>query len=743
MQKIKNQKKTICSIIILTVFGIGYFYFIRGYRLENIPYILMPDGDAYILVYIPLKTMMENSWPYFSNRLGTPFGTEFIDFPVMYTDAIHLFCLKVLMYIVQNEFLAVGIYYIISGFMILYISYIVLRQMKIGYLFSVLGAITYLMVPYFIERIEHFWLCLYQFIPLSILLCYWCYYDDRLFIFKKDEWKYKKNFIIFIITVFISLTGIAYYPFYTCIMLITTGLVKSRLKSIKAMRASIITVILVGGIFLANLFPLFVYQYQFGKNVDIANRQAFESEVYGLKLVQMILPTFPKTDIMKEKVGEYNKTAPLVNENATADLGLIGAVGEIILLLYLFKIRDADKNKIFLFSRLNVILFLWGTIGGLATIFSLFVTPVYRSNNRVSIFIAFLAIATICSLGNEIKENYLRRNKKLEKGFIIFSVAIFSFSIVAQMQRTDPSVYKNAKNEMKQEQKFFSAIETSMPKGAMIYQMPYSAFPEVPPLLKMPDYEALSGMLYTENLKWSFGAMKGRYNDEWQRTIAQMPIEEKIKILSIIGFKGIYIDCRGYSDKDLLKLKMSLARLLKVEPIRNTDNNKLFYSMLDFDNHYLSQYSAYEIENLKNILLNLEIEKKNDLFSSKNITESGFYKKEKNGNSNWRWMSNKATMTISSNAWVERIQFKAFATGDKEYYLKVSMNGNIIAAYNINKDGTLVSLNLPYEYGKKNIVFETNSPRIETQGDDRNMHVKIRDENISINNINFVISDLK
>ncbi len=76
------------------------------------------------------------------------------------------------------------------------------------------------------------------------------------------------------------------------------------------------------------------------------------------------------------------------------------------------------------------------------------------------------------------------------------------------------------------------------------------------------DYSHLRGYLHSEKLKWSYGAMKGREGDAWEKSIASESDEEMVKELQQAGFKGIYVDTYGYKDSGF-KVIQNLSSILK------------------------------------------------------------------------------------------------------------------------------------------------------------------------------------
>lgn len=62
----------------------------------------------------------------------------------------------------------------------------------------------------------------------------------------------------------------------------------------------------------------------------------------------------------------------------------------------------------------------------------------------------------------------------------------------------------------------------------------------------MKDYASFRGYLHSTNLKWSYGAYKGRTADKWNQVVSSLEVDQMLETLALTGFEGIYIDREGY-----------------------------------------------------------------------------------------------------------------------------------------------------------------------------------------------------
>jgi phosphoglycerol transferase len=179
----------------------------------------------------------------------------------------------------------------------------------------------------------------------------------------------------------------------------------------------------------------------------------------------------------------------------------------------------------------------------------------------------------------------------------MFFLLLVGFALfLGILDQTGPSFipdYVRTKSEYINDAEFVDQIQTAVPAGAMIFQLPYVQFPESPEIYGMRDYELFRGYLHSRTLRWSYGAMKNREDDVWQRKVAGLPIGEFVQTLGFAGFSGIYLDRYGYEDKGLAILK-DLSNALEVKPLTSRDGRLVFFNMTDYDKRLREKYSEVD-----------------------------------------------------------------------------------------------------------------------------------------------------
>lgn len=91
-------------------------------------------------------------------------------------------------------------------------------------------------------------------------------------------------------------------------------------------------------------------------------------------------------------------------------------------------------------------------------------------------------------------------------------------------------------------------LERALPPGAMVFQLPATAFPEAGRTGAMPDYEHLLPYLTSDTLRYSYGHLRNSPALRWARHVARLPTTEMVAALEGTGFAALWIDTRAYAD---------------------------------------------------------------------------------------------------------------------------------------------------------------------------------------------------
>lgn len=593
-QKITNhfkknwQQYASFLLMILIILGMMYHLMDLGDMKLNIPMQYLGGDDMGVIVNA--KMMVEQGWNMTSDRLGAPYSVQYYDFTSSMMHNAGLVIMKIFALITRDAAATMNLSYLSIFFIAGIISYFVMRNLKVNCWVNALASSVFALSPYMLYRnIGHIVLTECYFVPLSILLCLWIYERDDVLVPDKNFFKRKINYVALLFTFLIANNGIAYYPFFTCFIFMVTAVSKLvKTGKIKEGLRGVIATVMVCFFVVLSILPGKIYTMTHGTNAAAIDRAGFEqAELYGMKISQLFMPVNGH-GIYDKYIDIYNENAFLVNENSTAYLGIIGMIGFIILMICLFTKKDSALNKrLGYLSELNITMVLMGTIGGIGAMFSFFISPMLRGYNRISIFIEYACILAVALLADKLV-NVLKaciNNKKEKKvkynillyGMTVVFGCICVFSIWEGCPALVTPAYDTIEAEYTSDKEFVEAIEDELAPGSMIYQLPYHKYPEDGPVNDMADYHLYIGYLHSNTLKWSYGSIKGREEDEWNESVSEMKYEDMVSYLKEQGFAGIYVERRAYTEEELTELENTLEAITGSKPLESNNNNLSFF----------------------------------------------------------------------------------------------------------------------------------------------------------------------
>lgn len=550
-----------------------------GWQSSDSSLPLKYSGDG-LLGLAVAKHVAVNGGFYASNsHLGAPYGTTLHDFPA--ADGIHFLILGAMNFFSSGDYIKSFYYfYYLTFFLASFSACWVLHSLRLPYVFALCGALMFAFSPYHILRgPSHLFLSSYFIIPPVLWLAHEVCFRKTFLYLPNNQTRVSGALTASLIALASGLCGL-YYAFFAAFTLCiagTYGAFSSR--SFKPVLNGLIAVFLVSLMLTIDLAPAIYHRVQNGANNSVGKRIPEESEIYGLKPIQLLMPT-PGHRIQKFDYwsSRYAATAPLVNENQSGSLGLIPATGFLALIMVaLFPFLERLKPQIQFVSSLNLSYVLFAVIGGIGSLFAYLITPQIRAVNRISIFISFVSITGLLLL---IQTGLSFLPRRFSGKVTLWSLAILMTMFSLWDQNYSRAVINTNvwKDEYVSDQSFVHQLEGILPDGANVYQMPLIRFPESPPMHEMHDYHHFRGYVHSNKLRWSYGAMKGRDVSNLYERINELPVPNQVEYLRDLGFQGIYIDRRGYKDH-AKSLERELSQLLNVEPIVSRNDELSFFRL--------------------------------------------------------------------------------------------------------------------------------------------------------------------
>ena len=570
---------------------------VAGLRIDKADWHVPFQYDYDALLILPfVKATVERGSHWRNERLGAPGIQELHDFPVV--DHLHFGIIWCLGQVWTDPVVAFNLFHILTYPLTTLTTMFVLRRFGLSVPASLAGGILYSFQPYHYLRGQvHYFLSAYYVIPLTMMLALWICQGRLPFFRKCDDGRYRRAFFTWDSLAAVAIGAMtasagAYYAFFGCAFLVVAGLYGW--IAVKTWRAAASALMVVGIVVVAGVInhaPTFPYQYEFGRNTRPHVRYAEDSERYGLKIAQLVLPVAQHNPVGYEDEIVYDPAAlrsmyqapqfKELNETEWDPLGLFAALGFLgLLLAAVIPVRKVWPLGPL--SALTVFGTLLGTTGGLGAVFNYTVSAQVRCYNRVSIYLAFLALFAACWVVDRYFATRVGRTRWLRWPAFL---AIVAFGLWDQTNdtwfpdaRNRTPGYKGADDSRadvvklyKEDREFFAKVEALLPEDGMVFTYPYLEFPESQPYgemgakEKIESYDGNIGYLHTTTTRWSFGAMKGREWDNWHRETCRLGLDgnytEFLFKLALAGFDGLLVDSRGLNPHKFQNFKTGIEQI--------------------------------------------------------------------------------------------------------------------------------------------------------------------------------------
>jgi phosphoglycerol transferase len=491
-------------------------------------------GDT-ILNLTLIKGVLENAWYFENPDLGAPNGQELYDYPVISMETLNLLLFRILGLGTGDPAIVLNLFFLLTFPLTALTAFLVLRRLAVSRWIALVIALLYTFLPYHFQRGEtHVFLAAYYAVPLGAYLAIAVFRGDPLF----GRWR-PMLITAAMCAVVATASGSGYYAVFTVVLVVVAALLRFvARREREALVAGGAVTAAIAAVALLQLAPTIVYRAVNGGNDEVAQRFWFESENYSLRITNLLLPVDDhRIDALARRKAEYVERIPQ-NEGRAATLGIVGSVG-FLWLVGVALAACAGAGRRFDFgvhvglATLSLTAVLIATTGGFSTFIAV-VWPQIRAWNRLSVFIAFFALAAVALLLGRLE-------RRLQTPvFAVVLAGVLALGVYDQTSKSFIRPYDAVKATWNADAGYFSSLEAELPQDAMVVQVPYEPFPEPAPT-PIGIYEPAKPYLHTDGLRWSWGAMRGRPED-WAATIAGKPAAEVVAAARGEGFDGILLD---------------------------------------------------------------------------------------------------------------------------------------------------------------------------------------------------------
>ena len=513
----------------------------------GVPLFDVSGDSSYYLATI--KGVLENGWFLYNPDLGAPFGQFNHDFAI--GDVVHYVLVWLLGLVLGDPIVVFNAFFLLCFPLIAVVAYAVLRDLGSTRAPALVAGVLFAFLPYHMIRgQQHLFLTSYYEIPLAVWLVAMLA-EGRSLIRRGAP---RGRTLLIVGACLVVAAGSSYYAIFALLMLLTVvpiAAIARRSRAI-ALQGAVITALVAAGFALANA-PAFVYSIQNGANDSVAVRQPGDSELFGLKLADMVIPrNTHRVDALARRGQIYYERTPLRSEGFDPALGSVATLGLLAALLVLIATGIASATvslrrvRIAVAGTVALTSFLIGTIGGGSALIAYGLTPQLRAWNRLSLFIAFAALLAVALLLTALGERLRARGWPAWLLGVIAAL-VGAVGVYDQTSVLDAPDYAAVAAGWKADEEFATRIQDRFAAGTKILQLPYMSYPENGSIHGLGDYALFTGYLHTKDLRWTYGAIRGRPSD-WHRAHQGLAPEQLATAAVAAGFGAVYLDRVGFAD---------------------------------------------------------------------------------------------------------------------------------------------------------------------------------------------------
>jgi phosphoglycerol transferase len=519
----------------------------------RVPFNAGGDGAFYLM----LARGLERNGQYLTNaHLGYPTGQELQDLPHG-ADNLNLLLLRVAA-LTGDPGLALNLFYLAGFFLAGAAMHLVLRRLGARRAVAAVVSVLFAMAPYHLFRgTGHVLLSSYASVPLSVLLALAVMSDDpplarwrrwRPQLARRDVWT--------LVGCAVLASAGAYYAFFGLLMLGVGGLAAALTRRTwRPLLSAVTHVAVIGAVFVANISPSLLYWAREGSNPRVAHRYPSETEVFGLRISQLVTPRLGHRLDLFARLAERSRGGPIEGELGQ-NLGLVASVGFAILLgVVAWRLLDrtpgtrwwaTERGRALVDSGfLLIVCLLTAAAGGFSYLLSSMGARDIRAWNRISILVAALACVAVALVASEVLDR-LQRDGRGRWGALGLGLLL----VVGLLDQTSPADARGREASAAAwaaQGRFYREVADRLPDGAPVFELPVMEFPEVEPQLGTEAYSQALGYVHAPELRWSFGGMKGRVPDPVPGFDLR-PGADLVAALEADGYRAVVVDRAGYPD---------------------------------------------------------------------------------------------------------------------------------------------------------------------------------------------------
>ena len=676
----------------------------------NVPFVAAGDTMLGLMV---VKNMQTTGWYQGSPGLGAPFGQNLAGYPFAVGDLWNMVTLKALSLFLTPA-ASVNVFFVLGFPAIAVVAYGCLRLLGISRPLACVLGVLYAILPYhFLRNESHLFLSAYFAVPVACVLAL-SIYGDRLTVWAHPRRLPRAAWVALAGAALLSGTGL-YYAAFAMVLLAAGGVLGS--LSMRNWRPLVSSTILLGvigsGLVLAAL-PNLLHTGPAGTGIE--GRSFGATEFYGLKITNLLLPLANHRVPALAQLQVPTADTPIPGEGS-ATLGILGVAGLVAILMAV--LQPVARNRSHLVGRLRplgvmaLVALLTGTVSGLNSMFAVFGFADLRAWNRISVVIAFLALAGLGLVLDAFQSRYFR--DRLPARRLLVGGLAAGVLVAGSYDQTSPQMvpdFAGATTAWNSDAAYFAKVESALGAESAVFALPYARFPENPPIVNMSDYSHLRGYLHS-SLRWNYGGVKNE-ESEWQPVALRAGTSAALPSLVSVGFDAVYVNRAGYADAGAaVEAEIAIA-IGNSTPLVNPEGTLAIYDLRPYAAGL--EESGVAVPSHDSVLYPVQV-----------TYDDGFYGEEAAGTDRWQWAQGSAAMTLINPGPtpVKVVLSGVVQVADAAATVSIRVGDDETRPRSQNG---LAELEIPVtaEPGATAITFTTNSfPTLSTPADTRDLRQRV------------------
>lgn len=659
-------------------------------------------GDT-MNAFFTSKVILDEGWWMHTQRLSAPHGLRLEAFPA--NGNLDFLVMRIAAFFVKEPTEVTNLSWFVTIVLTALISTWALIRLGISKFTAYVIGLLYAFLPHLYFRTTAHLMLVFYLVPIVITFCI-------LVLSGKFQELKKHNKVLLFLGCFLVGFNYIYNAAFSLFFLTFTAAACLFLpdKKKKLTLAFIAIFLLIASTFLNLLPTILEYQADPGTGEKMTSFKSINSaDIYALRIRNLVIPV--RDHFIPLLAGIHNKVSqsnfPFQNEASLSNLGTIATIGFLFLLMYsLVKILNLRNLKFFNIkissaAALTIAALLLASYGSFGSLINI-ISPQIRAYNRISVFIAFLSLFAFAFLLDLLTERFF----KFHHGWVFILVllgCLLVFGVMDQRPGNFKPVSKNAMTDLDSPKELVAELENKLPKGAMVFNLPYNRFPRSLSIHQMPKQVEVIPYLHSKHLRWSCMPLSQKA-EVWQEWITNLPVEEMAAALCVTKFSGIWIDCRAYKDRGK-KIIDKLSAIADDKKIYSRDQRYCFVFLEQaakkFNNELSNKQKLFFVIKVhKNYLYRwnhkIDFSKKTDNLC---YLVSGWHQQAPHG----RWTSEMAVLKFHLFPAKPKsdVEFTLVAIPISTYgkygsqYLEILVNDKFLQKFNLNPGRQTIQVTIP------------------------------------------------